>query len=364
MTQITAALIRHKVLLVVLAAMLVIASLAYSRLSVKKSTALPGTAVPVQRGDITEDVSATGTINPVNIVNVSSKITGLIERVLVNENDTVHAGQVLMVLDDSRLQAALTQAKAKLDNAAATYERSKRLYAANAISKQQLDTDETNLTVAQAAYDDAASQLDDTVIRAPIDGTVIGKPIPAGQTVAPGISTPMILVTVADLSKMQIDTQVDETDIGKVKVGQRADFTVDAYPGRTFTGTVSNVSQRANVQQNVVYYSVLIDVDDPAGLLRPSMTARVTIHTATSSHALLVPLAALKENKDGSKYVQVVQDGQVVNTPVTVGLMSDEQAEITAGLTDGEQVLLPQAAKPGAGASGRPTNPVRGIFGR
>lgn len=362
MTHIGAVLTKHKVLLTVLAVMLVVAGWAYGRLSVKKPAALPGTAVPVQQGDITEDISATGTINPVNLVNVSSKITGLIEKVLVNENDTVHTGQVLMVLDDSRLQATLTQAKAKLDNAAATYERTKRLYAAGAISRQQLDTDATNLTVAQAAYDDAASQLNDTVIRAPIDGTVIGKPVPAGQTVAPGISTPMILATVADLSKMQIDTQVDETDVGKVKVGQRAEFTVDAYPGRTFTGTVSNVSQRANIQQNVVYYSVLIDVDDPAGLLRPSMTARVTIHTATKQNTLLVPLAALKENKDGSKYVQTVQNGQVVNTPVQVGLMSDEQAEITAGLTAGEQVLLPQAAKPGT--AGRAANPVRGIFGR
>lgn len=362
MTKITAYLARYKVLLIALAGLLVIAGLAYSKLATKKPSTLPGTAVPVQRGDITESVSATGTINPVNIVNVSSKITGLIKEVLVKENDTVHAGQVLMVLDDTRLRAALTQAKAKLDNAAADYERTKRLYAAGAVSKQQLDTAETNLTVAQAAYDDAASQLDDTIIRSPIDGIIIGKPIPAGQTVAPGISTPMVLATVADLSKMQIDTQVDETDVGKVKVGQRAEFTVDAYPGRTFTGTVSNVSQRANVQQNVVYYSVLIDIDDPAGLLRPSMTARVTINTATSQNTLLVPLAAVKENKDGSKYVQVVKNGQVVNTPVTIGLMNEDQVEITAGLTDSDQVLVPQAAK--SSSSSRPANPVRNIFGR
>ncbi len=319
----------------------------------------------VVRADVASVVAATGTITPVNSVDVSSKITGLIKETKVQENEPVKAGQVLIVLDDTRLQAQVSQARERLANAQANYERNERLSKIGAVSDQQLDSSRLDYKVAQANYDDASSQLDDTVIRSPIDGVVIGKPIPAGQTVAPGLSNPMVILTVADLSQMQINAQVDESDIGKVAVGQKATFTVDAYPGKVFGGVVSGVSQKAVIQQNVVYYAVTIDVAGGEGELKPTMTARVSVNVGESKNALTVPLAAVKTNKN-QQYVVVMKNGQAENVNVTTGLTSDDRVEITSGLEDGDQVVVSQAKsqqaqqqqqRSGAGGS-------RGMFGR
>lgn len=320
----------------------------------------------VERGSITAEVAATGTINPVNMVDISSKISGLIKEVKVSENEAVAVGQILLTLDDSHLQSQVQQARDRLAEAASTYERSEILRRAGAMSDQQFAADRLSYQLAQTSYNDALSQLADTVIKAPISGTVIGKPIPAGQAVAPGISTPMVLMTVADMSKMQIQAQVDESDIGKVKTGQKVTFTVDAYPGKVFTGVVANVSQKATVQQNVVYYSVLVDIDDPSGLLRPTMTARVTITVGVNEQALLVPLSALK-TVNGQTTVTVLRGGKSEAVAVTTGLASDTQIEITSGLNDNDQVVLPQAkSQTGPTSSGGPQgaggmNMLRGL---
>jgi HlyD family secretion protein len=320
--------------------------------------------VAVERGDIISLVSATGTIKPVNMVDVSSKITGLIKEVKVNENQQVKAGQILILLDDKRLMAQVSQSRAKLENTSANYQRNLQLNRIGAVSNQQLDAASMDYSVAQAAYDDAVSQLDDTVIKAPIDGVIIGKPIPAGQTVAPGISTPMVLMSVADLSKMQIEAQVDESDIGKIAVAQKVDFTVDAYIDKIFTGRVSNISQKANIQQNVVYYVVTIDVEGPGTMLKPTMTARVSIHIGESKNAIFVPLAALKENK-GQQYVQTMVNGKMENINVTTGLAGEDKVEILSGLTDGDQILLPQnKALPQVSEAAKNSGTMRGALGR
>jgi HlyD family secretion protein len=324
--------------------------------------AFTGTVVAVERGDIQSLVSATGTISPVNSVDVSSKITGRIVEVKVNENDTVKADQVLILLDDTRYRTTVSQSEAKLANAAANFERTSRLAAIGALSTQQLDAARMEYQVAQATHDDAVSQLEDTVIKAPISGIVIGKPIPAGQTVAPGISSPMVLLTIADMSKMQISVQVDESDVGRVKNGQKVSFTVDSYPGKTFTGVVSNVSNKATITQNVVYYPVTVDIDNPEGLLKPTMTARVSVHVGESKNVLIVPLSAVKQTK-GQQYVQVMKDGKQQNTNVTLGLSSDDRVEVASGLKEGDQVLL-SSTKPQTTQSGPPGpggNPLRGI---
>jgi len=321
-----------------------------------------GATIAVERGDVFATVSATGTIAAVNSVDVSARITGLITEVKVNENDLVKAGQVMVVLDDTALRSQVDQARSQMVNTAVNYERSKKLAAIGGESLQQLDADRTNYDVAKATYDNAASQLDYTVITAPIDGLVIGKPIPAGQTVAPGISNPMVLLTVADLSRMQIQVQVDESDIGRVKLGQKVDFTVDAYPGKTFSGIVSLISQKAVIQSNVVYYTVYVDVESPQGLLFPNMTARVTIKVGESKNTLVIPLSAVKETK-GVKNVQVMVNGKLQTTPVQLGLTDDEKAEVLTGVNEGDQVVLP-AAKPVAGGQAQPAaggNPLRGI---
>lgn len=320
----------------------------------KTKPAVTGSTFTVERGNLVSSVSATGTVKPVNIVDISSKISGRIKEVKVNENDVVKEGQILLLLDDDKLNAQVTQAYARMANADANYKRNQRLNSIGAIADQQLDSARMDYIVAKANYDDAASQLEDTVIRSPINGNVIGKPIPAGQTVAPGLSNPMVLLTVADMSKMQVETQVDETDIGKVVVGQKAIFSVDAYPGKNFKGVVSNISQRANIQQNVVYYTVLIDVEETnANSLKPTMTARVSINAGERKNILVVPLSALKSNK-GQQYVQMIENGQVQNMPVVTGLIGEDRVEVVSGVSEGDQIQLSQTKTAERQAGGTP----------
>lgn len=353
---------QYKLWIITLVVLAVGAKFGYDYYTKSSKPVVTGTVVAVERGDIQSLVSATGTISPVNSVDVSSKITGRIVEVKVNENDMVKADQVLILLDDDRLKTTVSQAQARLANSAANYERNRRLADIGAISAQQLDASRMEYQVAQATYDDATSQLEDTVIKAPIDGLVIGKPIPAGQTVAPGISSPMVLLTVADMSKMQISVQVDESDVGRVKNGQKVSFTVDSYPGKTFTGIVSNVSNKATITQNVVYYPVTVDIDNPEGLLKPTMTARVSIHVGESKNVLIVPLSAIKQTK-GQQYVQVMKDGKSQNVNVQLGLASDDKVAVTSGLKDGDQIVLSAAKPQGTQQSGPPGggNPLRGI---
>ncbi|MHC1762568.1 MAG: efflux RND transporter periplasmic adaptor subunit [Negativicutes bacterium] len=299
--------------------------------------------VAVGRGDVQATISATGTISAVNTVEISSRVTGLITEVRVQENDKVKAGQVLLVLDDTTLQAQVAQYKAQLDNYTTTYERSNRLTSAGGQSVQQLDTDRTNWKVAQSTYNNYVAQLQYYVITSPIDGMVIGKPTPAGQTVAQGISSPQVIMYVADMSKMQIKVLVDETDIGRVKLGQTVSFTVDTYTDKTFTGKVTTISRSATTSSNVVYYPVYVDVDSSDGLLFPTMTARTTIHVGESKNVLIAPASAVKEEK-GKKYVQVMSNGKIQNITVETGLSDDENVEIVSGLNAGDQVVLPGAA--------------------
>ena len=311
-----------------------------------------GPTVTIERGDVIAMVSATGTIKPVNMVDVSSKISGLVEEVKVHENDQVTVGQILLLLDDTHLQAMVDQARARLANATSNYDRNQRLHNIGAVATQQLDAVYTDYSIAKATYEDAISQLNETVIRSPINGQVIGKPIPAGQAVAPGVSTPMVLLTVADMSQMQIETQVDESDIGRIMPGQGVTFTVDAYPEKTFSGVVANVSQKANIQSNVVYYSVLVNVNSADHLLKPTMTARVSIQIGESKNVLVAPLAAIKGNK-GQQYVMVVRNGKTQSTPVTIGLVGDDKNEILSGVTEGEEILASQVKSQGTTELGK-----------
>lgn len=317
-----------------------------------------GRQIKAERGNIVSIVSATGTISPVDNINVSSKITGLITEVKVIENQQVTANDILVVLDDSKYRAQLAQAGARLANAEANFNRASRMNQAGGYSHQQLDAAKMDYAVAKASYDDAASNLQDTVIRAPISGIVIGKPIPAGQTVSPGISNPMVLLTIVDMARMQIEALVDESDIGKIKLNQKVSFTVDAYPEKTFTGKVGIISNKANVQQNVVYYAVLIDVDSPEGLLKPTMTARVSLHIGERNNVIVVPTLAIRDNR-GQRFVQVLRKGQSEPEAVkiTTGMSSEDRIEVISGLSEGDTVVLPQSGAgagriPGGGATG------------
>jgi RND family efflux transporter MFP subunit len=322
----------------------VIALLCYAGYEWYLGSAEPVAAVRtfvVERADMEAQVSATGTISPVNKVDVSSKVNGLILEMRTVENALVAEGDVLVVLDDSAIRAQVAQAQARLDNAQVDYARKLKLADIGAIALSDLDLAKMDYEVAQASYDTVAADLADTTIRAPLTGRVIGKPIPAGQTVAPGISNPMVILTIADMSKMQIETKVDESDIGNVKEGQKTVFTVDAYPEKNFSGVVSLISRQAVTDQNVVYYRVMIDIDNPEGLF-PNMTARVSIITGASANTLSVPLVAVREN-NGVKTVQVIKkDGSSEIVNVTTGLTTDDRIEILTGLKEGDEISLTQ----------------------
>jgi HlyD family secretion protein len=198
--------------------------------------------------------------------------------------------------------------------------------------------------VARAAYDTSSSNLADTIIKAPVAGLVIGKPTPAGQTVAPGISTPMVLMTIADMSIMQSETLVDESDIGQVALGQKVDFTVDAYTSEVFEGVVSLISRKAETTNNVVYYKVYVDVLDNRQLLFPNMTSRATVYTAETKNVLTLPLSAVRETKEGHFAYRVLPNGATEEVQVTLGLRGDDRIEIKSGLNEGDAVALKAAA--------------------
>lgn len=318
-------------------------------------------------------VSATGTIKPVESVEVSSKITARVKQVLVKENDTVTQGQTVALLDGKDYETQKEQAEFTLQNAKTIYDRTNYLYNIGAKSKEDLDNAQYNYDTAQSKLEEAESNLSETVIVSPMDGVVIGEPVTDGTMAVQGNSNPTVIMRIADLSRKQIFTKVDETDIGSVRVGQKATFTVDAYNGKTFTATVSKISQTDmdnswNISNSssssssssaaVIYYSVTLDVDDPEGLLMPSMTARVEIETANKDSALAVPLSALKTDKNGTYVIVIKDDGTTENRYVETGIYGDEFVEIINGLSENEKVDVTMVKKITTATSARPGPPI------
>lgn len=318
-------------------------------------------------------VSATGTIKPVESVEVSSKITARVKQVLVKENDTVTQGQTVALLDGKDYETQKEQAEFTLKNAKIIYDRTNYLYNIGAKSKEDLDNAQYNYDTAQSKLKEAESNLSETVIVSPMDGVVIGEPVTDGTMAVQGNSNPTVIMRIADLSRKQIFAKVDETDIGSVRVGQKATFTVDAYNGKTFTATVSKISQTDmdnswNISNSssssssssaaVIYYSVTLDVDDPEGLLMPSMTARVEIETANKDSALAVPLSALKTDKNGTYVIVIKDDGTTENRYVETGIYGDEFVEIINGLSENEKVDVTMVKKSTTATSARPGPPI------
>jgi HlyD family secretion protein len=262
----------------------------------------------VDRGSIVQFVTATGTLNPVGLVNVGTQVSGTVSEVNVDFNDRVKQGQVLLKIEPTLLQAVIKQNEALLDSARAqhvlaesNFNRNAKLVSQGFISaatleqfRQQLDAAKAQIKVNEAMLERARADLANSIIRAPIDGVIIKRTADPGQTVAASFQTPNLFVLARDLKKMQIDTNVSEADVGMLKSGQPVRFVVDAFPDRDFEGTVRQFRLAANVQQNVVTYNVVIDVDNPDELLKPGLTAQVRIITANRPNALRVPTAALR----------------------------------------------------------------------
>lgn len=313
--------------------------------------------VQVSRQSLKSVVSATGTIRPVDSVEVSSKITARIQSVLVKENDVVTAGQTVAILDGKDYEATKDQASYKVTNTKSKYDRTQYLYNIGAKSQEELEDAEYEYDTAESSLTKTESDLAETVITAPMDGIVVGEPKSAGTMAVQGNSNPTVIMTIADMSKKQILAKVDETDIGSVKLGQKATFTVDTYSGKTFTATVSKISQTdvsnswnvnssnstssSSSSTSVIYYYVVLDVDDPENLLLPAMTARVEIITDEKTDALTVPISALKTDSTGSYVMVPTQDGkQQEKCYVETGIYGDEYVEILSGLEDGQTIAI------------------------
>ena len=266
----------------------------------------------VDRGDITQTVTATGTLSAVTTVQIGSQVSGVIARLYADFNSRVKKGQLLAELDPTpfqqqveQRQADVTKSRVEAANAKITYDRQKRLVSAGLAAQADLDAakaqyEAANAQVSQsaAALRQAQTNLQYTKINSPIDGIVVDRAYDVGQTVAASFQAPTLFQIAQDLTKMQVQADVDQSDIGRIAVGQPARFTVDSYPDQEFRGRISQIRLNATVSQNVVTYPVIIEVPNPDEKLRPKMTANVTIDVATVQGVLRVANAALRFKPD------------------------------------------------------------------
>jgi HlyD family secretion protein len=265
-----------------------------------------------QYGALSNSVTATGTIQPVDTVAVGSQVSGTIKGVFADFNSAVKKGQLLAQIDKSLFQAQVDQISASLQSAQSNlvyqnsnYERQSKLYNVGAISKADLETAlysnnsaKDNVNGIKAQLVSAQKNLSFTDIYSPIDGTVLSRSVSEGQTVAASFSTPTLFSIAKDLTKMQVQASVDEADIGNVAKGQRAIFSVDAYPTDTFSGIVKEIRLRSSVSSNVVTYTTIIDAPNDQMKLKPGMTANITIYTKELNNILLISARALSFQPD------------------------------------------------------------------
>jgi HlyD family secretion protein len=294
------------------------------------------TTLQISRGDVVDQVGATGTLQAVTTVQVGTQVSGTVDELYADFNSIIKKGQVIARLDPSILQTQVETAKANLVNAEANLERQKAavedaqtklsrarelaarsllpkadLDAAEATAKQalaQLRSTESQIVQAKAAVNKAQVDLGHTVIAAPIDGIVISRNVDRGQTVAASMQAPTLFVIAADLTKMQVNANIDESDVGRMRPGQVVHFRVDAYPTEQFIGTVQQVRLNPTTVQNVVTYSTVIDVPNPELKLKPGMTANVNIEIARKSNVLRVPNAALRFRPTRDTFVALNQE--------------------------------------------------------
>ena len=332
---------------------------------------------PIGKNTIVQVVEASGTINPVTTVNIGSQVSGLIKEIYVDYNSQVKKGQLLAQIDTSLIEAQLQQSLASIANAKAnyqkilaimendkkTYNRYKNLYARNFIAKSELDLAESTyfsdvaqldaakaqISQAEASYKTASANMRYTKIISPVDGTVVSRNVDVGQTVAASFQTPTLFMVAQDLTKMQIETSVSEADIGKVQVGQDVNYTLDGYQDSVFHGKVTQVRISPTTVQNVVTYTVIVDVLNEDGRLIPGMTANVSIITSKKENIMTVPNAALKftPNVDGTgpKYkeqgIWIMENNRPKRINIVVGVSDDVNTEIsTQELKGNEKVIV------------------------
>ncbi|SHE30775.1 efflux RND transporter periplasmic adaptor subunit [Flavisolibacter ginsengisoli] len=310
---------KRSIILIALLILAAVATVIYFRNN-NKTRPVDLQTTKAQYGYIGKSVTATGTIQPVDTVIVGAQVSGVVKAVYADFNNTVKKGQLLAKVDPSIVSTQIEQAKATLANAQSNLEyqvtnfnRQQQLFDLGAISKADYQLALNQYNIAKAVVNNASAQvklsqrnLYYTNIYSPITGVVLNKNISAGQTIASSFSSPTLFVIAKDLSKIQVNANVDEADIGGVKPGQHVSFTVDAFPDELFYGTVQKIYLHPYVSANVVTYPTLITIDNRQMKLRPGMTASITIYTQEDSNALLIPAKALRFKPDSSLLIKYV----------------------------------------------------------
>jgi len=321
----------------------------------------------ITRGDITQSVTATGEIQPVNTINVGSQVSGTIENIFVDYNSHVKKGDVLLTIEPSVLQSTVDEALATLDSmkselkyAQSEYNRNQSLYKDGFISRAEMEKSQTvyeqaqqAVNKAQYAYERAVTNLGYATITSPVDGTVISRKVDKGQTVAASFQTPDLFEIAEDLSKMQIETAVSEADIGMIKNGMPVSFTVDAYPNMVFKGNVQQIRLSPTTVSNVVVYTVVIDVDNSDLKLMPGMTAFVTAVVAsakdtwkTKNSGLLIRsykniIDNVSNDISPKTHLAIMRDKDIVFIPYKRGIATPTETQIVSDeIKPGDKIII------------------------
>ncbi|MFV0378102.1 MAG: efflux RND transporter periplasmic adaptor subunit [Mangrovibacterium sp.] len=370
---------KKKVIYISLGVVLIVAGVFIYRALAGPATAIDLETDKVTRGDISEIITATGTLEAVETVEVGTQVSGVIQKIYVDYNSEVKKGQLLAHLDETPLKASLDQSKATVDQAEAqmqyqkaTYERYKALIDKKLIAQADFDQAEYNyktsvasLANARSVYDKNKINLDYARIYSPIDGIILDRAVDEGQTVAASFNTPTLFTIANDLTQMQVEANVDEADIGSVVLGQRADFTVDAYPGRTFEGLVTQIRLQPVESSNVITYTVVINAPNPDKKLMPGMTANAQFYVTEIKNILLMPAKALNFQMDeqtanaytdlhpevkidlpapapeaGTKQVWVKRGNELKAQNVKLGDTDEANYQVLDGLNENEDVVV------------------------
>ncbi len=332
----------------------------------------------VKKDTITQYVEASGTIKPINTIQVGTQVSGTVARIYADYNSQVKKGDLLAELDPSLFQANVDQSRAKLNNAKAAYakakatlsykknnyERYKHLYQKNYVSrddvelaqsnylsaKAELDAAKAEISAASATLNNNLTNLGYSKITSPVDGTVISRAVDVGQTVAASFNTPTLFEVAEDLTKMQIETSVSEADIGKIKIGQKAQYTLDGYQDKTFDGEVTQIRLESTTTNNVVTYTVIISVDNTEGFVIPGMSANVSVITSEVKDVLTVPSVALKfspqdKQFQGKKYekqgIWILTKTGIKRYDVEIGATDDTKVQIISNeIKEKDKVII------------------------
>ena len=351
----------------------------YKYFTTEKKASIAVQTVKLSKQNVTTSVTATGTVEPVDQVDVGTQVSGIINHIYADYNSPVKKGQLLAELDKTNLQESVNNALAQynaslneLNYYQQNYNRQNNMYKSGVISKAdyeqaayQVKNSQETVSQRKTALAQARTNLSYANIYAPIDGIILSREVEEGQTVAATMTTPTLFTIAKDITKMQVEANVDEADIGGVEVGQRVSFTVDAYPQEEFSGRVRQVRLSATTESNVVTYTVIIDADNPEQKLKPGLTATITIFTQELKDIDTVPASAIafspdtetlqkyyqqnqitakipevKTGKNKEKYIWIKNnDGSLSQKQITIGINDGITVQVVSGLTGSEQIV-------------------------